>query len=157
MFWGSQNDSTCSLKTYISKIEVWLFYPPPFGKRRQFFQAWEKFPHFPVFFLADIPNVFTNMYISKVLQIFYLSLSNINNVKCGQCQMSKSHNVEICTDLTRSPQINQDLMITSKCESNCHNTKCHVYLAHRLSTDFQYFFWYHTYHRRSVEYALQKL
>ena len=50
MFWGSQNDSQCSLKKHISKLEVWFFvYPrrpprPRFGKRPDFFRIFFRLP-----------------------------------------------------------------------------------------------------------------
>ena len=77
-------------------------------------------------------------------------MSTMSNVKMSKCQLSKSQNVVICTDLlrsdqicrdllrsveispdmSRSPQTNQDLPRSTKMSiklSKCHNIKCHVF------------------------------
>ena len=85
-------------------------------------------------------------------------MSNVNNVKCQQCQittMSDDNNIksaQICWDLSDNVTMSTKL---SKCQSNCQNfnqiviisnVMCYqsvqIKLAHRLCTDFQYFYSY---------------
>ena len=44
-------------------------------------------------------------------------MSNVNNVKCQQCQMSTMSNVN---------DVKCQEYQMSNCQSNCHNIKCHV-------------------------------
>ena len=69
MFWGSQNDSQCSLKKHISKLEVWFFVyprrppsPPRFGKRPDFFR---------IFFSATFPYILSLIRFEHPLWNFF--------------------------------------------------------------------------------------
>ena len=75
MFWGSQNDSQCSLKKHISKLEVWFFVyprrPPPL--------VWQKTTLFPDFFSGYLP-LFTTSFICWNWQLVLLACWYYNAV-----------------------------------------------------------------------------